>query len=130
MCWCLVGIATQNTCELIVDCSVALQCVCFCMYQFLTPFLHLVVVVPLWRFEPNSDDFCVKLFRYRSYCKRDEPVDQVRFFFFFFFFIIPALAKNYITETPRTKISQALYLKKKKKKKCDRSYSFWIFFKK
>ena len=26
-------------------------------------------------------------------------------------FIIPALAKNYITETPRTKISQALYLK-------------------
>ena len=26
-------------------------------------------------------------------------------------FIIPALAKNYITEKPRTKISQALYLK-------------------
>ena len=26
-------------------------------------------------------------------------------------FIIPALAKNYITETPLTKISQVLYLK-------------------
>ena len=71
-----------------------------------------MVVVPLWRFEPYSDDLCVKLFRYRrlqdllvggqvldghfsarvsldiyllernrvSYCKRDEPADQVRCF--------------------------------------------------